>query len=151
MESGVNGPGLMGTEGGAQLGAAPGLPQFALDAVEMADLTQEPTCDHRSLILGFVKLPPRMRPAGRQLDVLLMAGVAAVGGIAVALHCALEVDGQHFSVQHFQIGDAAIQALTLQDAQLDFGHVEPTAVLGHMVELEAVDQAPGFLWGEGGV
>ena len=32
-----------------------------------------------------------------------------------------------------------------QHAQLAFGDVEPTAVLGRMMNLEALDQTPGFL------
>ena len=40
-------------------------------------------------------------------------------------------------------GDAAVEALTDHDAELDLGDVEPTAVLGRVDELEAVPQGLG--------
>ena len=41
-------------------------------------------------------------------------------------------------------GDAAVEALTDHDAELDLGDVEPTAVLGRVDELEAVPQGLGL-------
>ncbi len=48
-----------------------------------------------------------------------------------------------------QILNASVEALTAQGAQLDFRHVEPTAVLGRVVDLQAFRQVAGFLRGEG--
>jgi len=39
-------------------------------------------------------------------------------------------------LQHSGITDTPIQALPTQHTQFDFGPVEPTAVLGRVVELE---------------
>ena len=39
---------------------------------------------------------------------------------------------------------SAIQALTAQDADLDFDHVEPACVLGSVVEFEPSQDPPGF-------
>ena len=44
-----------------------------------------------------------------------------------------------------EVGDASIQALAAESAQLDFGDIEPTAVLGGVVDLEALGQRPGLL------
>ncbi len=48
-----------------------------------------------------------------------------------------------------QILNASVEALTTQGAQLDFRNVEPTAVLGRVVDLQAFRQVAGFLRGEG--
>ena len=46
--------------------------------------------------------------------------------------------------QDLEGGDAAVEALTDHDAELDLGDVEPTAVLGRVDELEAVPQGLGL-------
>ena len=46
------------------------------------------------------------------------------------------------------IGDTVIQTLTTQDTQLDLRHVEPTPMLRHIVKLQLLQDAPGFLWRE---
>ena len=40
--------------------------------------------------------------------------------------------------------DATIEALGGQHANLDFHHVQPAGVFGNIMELQAVEQAPGF-------
>ena len=40
--------------------------------------------------------------------------------------------------------DSAIQALAAEHADLDLDHVEPTGMLGSVVELEAAQNSPGF-------
>src|ERR1700692_2371855 len=42
------------------------------------------------------------------------------------------------------VGNAAVQALTSEHAQLRLGHVEPTPVLGREMDLQLVRQPLGF-------
>jgi hypothetical protein len=56
--------------------------------------------------------------------------------VAVVLPC---VD---FVGEDLLVGDAAIQTLRRERAEFGLGHVEPTAVLGRVVPLEALDE-PG--------
>src|SRR5680860_29678 len=48
-------------------------------------------------------------------------------------------------------GDPAVQALPVQDAEFEFGHVQPTPMLRRVMDLEAAPQAPGVGGWEGGV
>jgi hypothetical protein len=43
------------------------------------------------------------------------------------------------------LGSTARQALPLQDADLDLGHVQPTRMLGRVVELDPANQGRGGL------
>ena len=52
--------------------------------------------------------------------------------------------GRDLVAQDPEGGDAAVEALTDHDAELDLGDVEPTAVLGRVDELEAVPQGLGL-------
>ena len=63
--------------------------------------------------------------------------------VSVVLPC---VD---FVGEDLLVGDAAIQTLRREHAKFGFGHVEPTAVLGRVVPLEALDE-PACLGGEEG-
>ena len=85
MESNVNGFGLVSAgylpPGGHRL-AFPTLP---FDAIKMADLAQEPVDDAGVLLPRFVKLSSRVRPTGRELDVLLASGKAGIRGVTIAL------------------------------------------------------------------
>jgi hypothetical protein len=47
--------------------------------------------------------------------------------------------------QSLFIRNAAVDALSGQDTQFDLSHVEPTAMLGREVKLEAIDQPSGFI------
>ena len=49
------------------------------------------------------------------------------------------------------IVDAAVEALLLEDADLDLDHVEPAGVLWRVVELDAPDQAARLGRREGGI
>jgi hypothetical protein len=40
--------------------------------------------------------------------------------------------------------DASVEALAAQHSDLDLNHVEPTCVLGGVMELEPSQNAPGF-------
>ena len=40
--------------------------------------------------------------------------------------------------EDFRVGDAAVEALPAQGAQLDLGDVEPRAMLGRVVDLQPV-------------
>lgn len=57
---------------------------------------------------------------------------------------AVRFPGRHLSMNCYGIVDATVQALTLQDAQCDFRHVEPTAVFGSRVESEPIEQTSRF-------
>ncbi len=45
----------------------------------------------------------------------------------------------------FKIGDSPIQALPVQGAKLDLRHVEPTAMLGRVMNFDAFCQPPSLL------
>ena len=49
------------------------------------------------------------------------------------------------------IGNAAVEALMSEDAELGLGHVQPTAMLGRVVPLEPLDEAAGLGGGKDGV
>ena len=48
--------------------------------------------------------------------------------------------GGCFLAHGFDVGQTPTQALEGQDAELAFGHVQPTAVLGRLGELKLLDQ-----------
>jgi hypothetical protein len=43
-----------------------------------------------------------------------------------------------FSRERLFLSDAPVQALATQDAQLDFRHIQPTAMLGRVVKLQSL-------------
>ena len=49
------------------------------------------------------------------------------------------------------IRDAPVQTLTAQDGQFDFGHIEPGAMFGGVMKLQAIADPLGFGGLEGGV
>src|SRR2546427_3878521 len=49
------------------------------------------------------------------------------------------------AAQPIGVVQAAIEALTIQNADVDFCHVEPTGVLGGVMELQAVQQPSRFI------
>ena len=51
------------------------------------------------------------------------------------LGVAFRLPGRHFRTDRGRVRQPAIQALPGQDGELDFRHVEPTAVLGRRVKL----------------
>src|SRR6478609_8612142 len=53
--------------------------------------------------------------------------------------------GRHLSAQLFATADAPVQTLPRQHAQLDLRHVQPTAMLGRVMDLQPLDDAPGLL------
>ena len=50
-----------------------------------------------------------------------------------------------FPLQKMSIGDSTIQALTSEDADFDLCHVEPTRMLGRVVEAHATQQLAGVV------
>ncbi len=52
--------------------------------------------------------------------------------------------GGDFALEQGLGRNPLIQTLTRQDSQFGFHHIEPTAVLGRVMKLDALDQAPGF-------
>ena len=63
--------------------------------------------------------------------------------VSVVLPC---VD---FAGEDFLVGDAPVQTLGRENAELGFGHVEPAAVLGRVMPFEALDEPAGLRSGEG--
>jgi hypothetical protein len=47
--------------------------------------------------------------------------------------------------------DAPIQTLAAEDTQFNFGHVEPTAMLGRVMKVQAAQPPLRFHWGKRGV
>jgi hypothetical protein len=54
-----------------------------------------------------------------------------------SLIVAIALPGDHFVAKGLAIGESPIRALATQDADLDLSHVEPTGVLGLVMELGA--------------
>ena len=70
-----------------------------------------------------------------------------VSGEKVPVYLGLSVvpvvlPGTDVASHGYQIGNSAIQALPVQGAKLDLGHVEPTAMLGRVMDFEAFRQPP---------
>src|SRR5271154_1940747 len=63
--------------------------------------------------------------------------------VAIFLPCG------NFLGQSFLIGDAAVETLTDQNADLGLGHVEPTAMLGRVVPFKTSNQTSRFAGREG--
>lgn len=57
----------------------------------------------------------------------------------------MSVAGGELPIDGGAVGNAAIKALVAQDAQLDLGHVEPTAVLWGVVNLQLLCQPQRLL------
>jgi hypothetical protein len=77
-----------------------------------------------------------------ELDASIGAGQAPVYGAFGGV--ALSFPGPHFSGESFPVGDAPIQTLASQHAQLYLGHVQPRAVLWGVVDLQLLAWAAGF-------
>src|SRR3982074_2498872 len=63
---------------------------------------------------------------------------AGAGGVS------LSFPGVDFAAEPVWVVDSAVEALAAQHADLDLDHVEPTGVLGSVVELQAAQNSPGF-------
>src|SRR5262249_5798118 len=71
---------------------------------------------------------------------------AGVGGRKVpvssdVMRVAIAQPGGDLALEAAAVGDAPIETLAEQDRELGLGHIEPTAVLGRVVPLEAFDEA----------
>jgi len=56
--------------------------------------------------------------------------------------------GQDFSLKNVLVADPAIETLSGQDRELDFGHVEPTGFLGGEDHFKLLAQGKGFVGGQ---
>lgn len=56
--------------------------------------------------------------------------------------------GQGFAFQSYLIGDVTRQALTAENTEFDFRHIEPTAVFGDRMRLQSVQDTFGLGWGK---
>src|SRR5882672_11856749 len=62
---------------------------------------------------------------------------------------ALNLPGLDLGFECLAVGDAAVEALAAQDADLDLDHVEPGGMLWGVVELQAAQDAVGLRRREG--
>ncbi len=62
---------------------------------------------------------------------------------------AFQFQGSDFPAEDGLVGDAPPKAGASQNAKLDLCHVQPTAVLGRVVELQSFHDTPGLSGGEG--
>src|SRR5215207_3466552 len=83
-----------------------------------------------------MQLPPRILGREPPLDL-------GAGGVARLLQF------PDFTLERLFVADAPVQTLTAEDAQLDLGDVEPTAMLRRVVELQPPSDAACFLRREG--
>jgi hypothetical protein len=67
----------------------------------------------------------------------------------LATRIAFLLPGSGFRVQCRHIWHPPIQALAREGTQLNFGHIEPTAVFGGMVDFQPVDQRLSLLGRKG--
>lgn len=74
-------------------------------------------------------------------------GEMPVGGSVLGISALLP--GRDRAPQALAVGDAAVEALAIKHRELQFRHIEPTAVLGCVVEFEPLHQAEGFGGREG--
>jgi len=56
--------------------------------------------------------------------------------------------GENFTTHGAEVRELAGQTLTAECAQLDFGDVQPTAVLGRVMDFQAFGQATGLAVGK---
>ena len=57
---------------------------------------------------------------------------------------AAALPGPDLSFEQVAVSDPAVKTLSAHDADLDLGHVEPTGMLGRVVELQASQDPTGF-------
>ena len=77
-----------------------------------------------------------------------MRSPRSVGSLLPITNPDLSLPGGDFGLEALLAVDAPIQALTAQHANLDLDHVQPAGVLGDIVELQAVQQAPASAGGK---
>ena len=61
---------------------------------------------------------------------------------------AVGLPGNDFAAHRLGRRDATMQALAVERAQFDFRDVQPAAVLGCVMDFEALGETPGFGWRE---
>src|SRR3954469_4186416 len=81
-----------------------------------------------------------------ELDASIGAGEAPVYGALGRV--ALGFPRTHLLSKRLSVGDALIQTLASEHAQLDLGHVQPRAVFGCVMNLQLTSDAPGLGGGE---
>ncbi|MFO1266471.1 MAG: hypothetical protein U1F67_06595 [Rubrivivax sp.] len=107
---------------------------------------------HGRMILGMGRAQPISKRASTstrnyrnvvtpQLAISILAREGPIDGRARGIAGALpEVD---LAAKGWPIGEPAIQALTIEDADFDLRHVQPARVLGRVVELHSTQEAIG--------
>src|SRR5229473_4030928 len=68
---------------------------------------------------------------------------AGAGGVSLSLPCG------NFADETLGVVYSTVQALAAEHADLDLDYVEPTGMLGGVVELQAAQNSPGFSGREG--
>lgn len=87
---------LADAHSGAFPWTCPAASQILLDAIEMADLTQDPSATLRGLLARFVEVASHVGPASCQGDIaVVFFDEAPVGHVSIALKGALEVCGDY--------------------------------------------------------
>ena len=81
-----------------------------------------------------------------QLDTSIRCGKTPINGPSLGI--AHLLPGRCFPGQGYLVRDTPVQALAGQDAQFNLRHIEPTPMLGGVVDLQPFGQAPGRCWGE---
>lgn len=61
---------------------------------------------------------------------------------------AVSVPGGNFGLESGEVRDAALKGLAREGSEFNFGHVEPGAMFGGMVDFEAGEEFSGFVWRE---
>ena len=79
-----------------------------------------------------------------QLDTGILSSELPVdGGRSLITSC---FPGSHFFAKELFLPDTLVQALTGKDIEFNLSHIEPTAMLWRVVELNAFQNAPRFFW-----
>ncbi|MDO8688798.1 MAG: hypothetical protein Q7R39_02085, partial [Dehalococcoidia bacterium] len=78
---------------------------------------------------------------------------ARIGGEEVPMNLGLSIVPVAFpssdvAWQRLQVGNSPVQALPVEGAKLDLRHIEPTTVLGRVVDFETLCQSPGLFRGK---
>ena len=61
----------------------------------------------------------------------------------------LQLHSANLSAERILVRDAPPETTAGEVAELDLRHVQPAAVLGSVVKLQALGDSPGLLWREG--
>ena len=81
---------------------------------------------------------------------MLEFGASVLGGEPPVYDCgslvAFMLKRRYFCLQYHFVADPAVEALSTEDAQFNLSHVEPTAMFGSVVKLQAFGYTTRFGW-----